>query len=69
MDTPDEKRIAAYRDPAWRARAWDEMQGRGGGLPLNFDSLAVAETTDAPGAHRTARSPRSRPSGAARRST
>jgi N-acyl-D-aspartate/D-glutamate deacylase len=48
MDTPDEKRIAAYRDPAWRARAWDEMQGRGGGLPLNFDSLAVAETTTHP---------------------
>ncbi len=48
MDTPAEKRIAAYRDPAWRARAWDEMQGRGGGLPLNFDSLAVAETTTHP---------------------
>jgi N-acyl-D-aspartate/D-glutamate deacylase len=48
MDTPVEKRIAAYRDPAWRERAWDEMQGRGGGLPLNFDSLAVAETTTHP---------------------
>jgi N-acyl-D-amino-acid deacylase len=48
MDTPVEKRIATYRDPAWRERAWDEMQGRGGGLPVNFDSLAVAETTTHP---------------------
>jgi N-acyl-D-amino-acid deacylase len=45
MDTPFEARMAAYRDPAWRQRAWDDMQGRGGGLPLNFDSLAVAESS------------------------
>jgi N-acyl-D-amino-acid deacylase len=48
MDRPLEERMAAYRDPEWRRRAWDEMQGKGGGLPLNFDSLAVAESTSRP---------------------
>ncbi|MDQ1381169.1 MAG: hypothetical protein QOJ71_1888, partial [Actinomycetota bacterium] len=47
MDRPDETRLAAYRDPAWRARAWEEMQGQRGALPVNFDSLLVAES----GAH------------------
>ncbi len=27
MDRPLDERIAAYRDPAWRARAWDELAG------------------------------------------
>jgi N-acyl-D-aspartate/D-glutamate deacylase len=48
MDRPDDARIAAYRDPAWRARAWDEMQGQRGALPLNFEALAVAESTKHP---------------------
>jgi N-acyl-D-aspartate/D-glutamate deacylase len=48
MDRPDETRLAAYRDPAWRARAWDEMQGRRGALPVNFDSLVVAESSAHP---------------------
>jgi N-acyl-D-aspartate/D-glutamate deacylase len=48
MDKPDTERLAAYRDPAWRARAWDEMQGRRGGLPVNFESLAVAESRSHP---------------------
>jgi N-acyl-D-aspartate/D-glutamate deacylase len=48
MDTPVAERIAAYRDPEWRERAWFDMQGRGGGLPLNFDSLAVAESVAHP---------------------
>ncbi|HET9730480.1 MAG TPA: amidohydrolase family protein, partial [Acidimicrobiia bacterium] len=47
MDRPIETRIAAYRDPAWRARAWDQMSGRSGALPVNFDALIVAES----GAH------------------
>jgi N-acyl-D-amino-acid deacylase len=47
MDRPDETRLAAYRDPAWRARAWEELQGQRGALPVNFDSLLVAES----GAH------------------
>jgi N-acyl-D-aspartate/D-glutamate deacylase len=48
MDRPDETRIAAYRDPAWRARAWEELQGRRGALPVNFDALAVAESSAHP---------------------
>jgi N-acyl-D-aspartate/D-glutamate deacylase len=48
MDKPVEERTAAYRDPAWRKRAWDDLQGRTGGLPLNFDTLAVAESAKHP---------------------
>jgi N-acyl-D-aspartate/D-glutamate deacylase len=48
MDRPDETRLAAYRDPAWRARAWEELQGRRGALPVNFDSLLVAESAAHP---------------------
>jgi N-acyl-D-aspartate/D-glutamate deacylase len=50
MDRPVEERMRAYRDPAWRERAWNELQGRGGegGLPLNFDSLVVAESSSHP---------------------
>jgi N-acyl-D-aspartate/D-glutamate deacylase len=48
MDKPIEQRVAAYRDPVWRQRAWDDMQGRGSGLPLNFDALAIAESTTHP---------------------
>ena len=46
MDRPLAERTAAYRDPAWRTRAWDELEGRGGkrALPMNFDSLLVAES-------------------------
>ena len=47
MDRPLEERMAAYRDPAWRARANDELHGRTG-LPVNFDSLAVAECVSRP---------------------
>jgi N-acyl-D-aspartate/D-glutamate deacylase len=47
MDRPDAERMAAYRDPAWRARANAELQG-GSGLPINFDSLAVAESDARP---------------------
>jgi N-acyl-D-aspartate/D-glutamate deacylase len=48
MDRPDETRLAAYRDPAWRARAWEELQGRRGALPVNFDSLLIAESAAHP---------------------
>jgi N-acyl-D-aspartate/D-glutamate deacylase len=44
MDRPDEVRLAAYCDPGWRARAWDELRGRRGALPVNFDALVVAES-------------------------
>src|SRR5450755_766779 len=47
MDTSLEERSAAYRDPAWRARAWEELNGRGV-LPPNWSSLAVAESSTHP---------------------
>jgi N-acyl-D-aspartate/D-glutamate deacylase len=45
MDRPLDERTAAYRDPAWRARAWEELSGQRGALPVRFDSLSVAEST------------------------
>jgi N-acyl-D-amino-acid deacylase len=48
MDTPRENRIAAYRDPSWRASTWEEVSGRGGGLPLNWDAISVAESASHP---------------------
>jgi N-acyl-D-aspartate/D-glutamate deacylase len=48
MDRPVEERKAAYRDPAWRARAYEELAGRSGALPTNFDALLVAESPKHP---------------------
>ena len=47
MDTSLDERSAAYRDPAWRARAWEELNARGV-LPPNWSSLAVAESATHP---------------------
>jgi len=38
-----EERKAAYRDPAWRAAAWEELSAATGGFPFNFAALSVAE--------------------------
>ena len=43
-----EDRMAAYRDPAWRAAAWEELSGRRGRLGVNWTSLSVAETESRP---------------------
>lgn len=43
MDVPREARLAAYRDPAWRAEAWKDLNGRDG-LPIDWEALSVAET-------------------------
>jgi N-acyl-D-aspartate/D-glutamate deacylase len=48
MDKPREARIAAYRDPEWRAKAWEDVSGRSGGLPLNWTQLSVAESAAHP---------------------
>jgi N-acyl-D-aspartate/D-glutamate deacylase len=48
MDTPKEKRIAAYRDPSWRASTWDEVSGRSGGFALNWDAISIAESASHP---------------------
>src|SRR5260221_291076 len=36
------------RGRPWRARAWEEMQGQRGALPVNFEALAVAESPEHP---------------------
>ena len=48
MDTPIEERIAAYRDPTWRAAAWEELSGKVRGLPLNWPAISVAESDSRP---------------------
>jgi N-acyl-D-aspartate/D-glutamate deacylase len=44
MDKPKSERVAAYRDPSWRAKAWDDVSGARGGLPMNWASISVAES-------------------------
>jgi N-acyl-D-amino-acid deacylase len=41
-------RVAAYRDPAWRATAWEDVSGQAGGFPLNWASISVAESRSHP---------------------
>ena len=50
MGLSKEERMAAYRDPAWREAAWEELgipQGRRG-LPFNWASLSIAESDTRP---------------------
>ena len=47
MDRPAEQRLAAYRDPAWRARAWEDLTGPSA-LPVNWAALSVAESASHP---------------------
>ena len=42
------ERVAAYRDPAWRASAWEDVSGKAGGFPLNWASISVAESRSHP---------------------
>ena len=48
MGHSHEERLAAYRDPAWRASAWEELSGASGGLPFNFQAVSVAESPNHP---------------------
>ena len=48
MDVDRAARVAAYRDPAWRAQAWEDVSGRGGLLPFNWAALSVAESDTHP---------------------
>ena len=45
MDTSPAERLAAYRDPAWRAAAWAELTS---GLPFNWAAVSVAESPSRP---------------------
>lgn len=48
MGASREERLAAYRDPAWRATAWEDLSGRTGVLPFNWPALSVAESVARP---------------------
>jgi N-acyl-D-amino-acid deacylase len=47
MDMDLEKRMAVYRDPAWRATTWEELT-TGGRIPFNWASVSVAESPSRP---------------------
>ena len=36
------KRSAAYRDPSWREKAWADVSGTGGAIPVNWSNISVA---------------------------
>ena len=48
MGKSREDRLAAYRDPSWRAGAWEDVSGGKGALPLNWASISVAESASHP---------------------
>jgi N-acyl-D-aspartate/D-glutamate deacylase len=48
MGTTLDERLRAYRDPAWRAAAWEELSGESGLLPFNWPALSVAESEGRP---------------------
>jgi N-acyl-D-amino-acid deacylase len=48
MGVSRDQRIAAYRDPSWRAKVWEELAGRRGFLPMNWPALSVAESPTRP---------------------
>ncbi len=48
MGISREERVAAYRDPSWRASAWEALSGGDGVLPYNFTTLSVAESASRP---------------------
>ena len=69
MGKSKDERLAAYRDPAWRASAWDDVSGKAGGFPLNWAAISVAESRVAPRPGRPAGHDRWPRSAAAPRST
>jgi N-acyl-D-amino-acid deacylase len=48
MGKSKDERLAAYRDPAWGASAWEDVSGQQGGFPLNWSSISVAESRSHP---------------------
>jgi N-acyl-D-aspartate/D-glutamate deacylase len=42
------QRTAAYRDPSWRARVWEDVSGTGGAIPVNWGNISVAQSTSHP---------------------
>jgi N-acyl-D-amino-acid deacylase len=48
MDAPLDERLAAYRDPSWRAAAWAEVSDGRGRLPVDWPALSIAESDTRP---------------------
>jgi N-acyl-D-amino-acid deacylase len=48
MGKTKDERKAAYRDPSWRESAWVDVSGRGGGFPVNWANISVAESGSHP---------------------
>jgi N-acyl-D-aspartate/D-glutamate deacylase len=48
MDKPKSERLAAYRDPAWRATAWEDVGGGLGRFGVNWAAISVAESRTHP---------------------
>jgi N-acyl-D-aspartate/D-glutamate deacylase len=48
MGLTRQERLAAYRDPAWRATTWEETNGADGTMPFNWAALSVAESASHP---------------------
>jgi len=48
MGKSKSERVAAYRDPSWRATAWEDVSGQAGGFPLNWAAISVAESRTHP---------------------
>jgi N-acyl-D-aspartate/D-glutamate deacylase len=48
MDKPKAERVAAYRDPAWRASAWEDVGGGMGRFGVNWAAISVAESRSHP---------------------
>jgi N-acyl-D-amino-acid deacylase len=48
MGSSLEERKAAYRDPSWRATAWEDLSGGSKGFGMKWSSLSVAESEGRP---------------------
>jgi len=48
MGTSRADRLAAYRDPSWRDKAWAEAGGGSGSLPVNWANISVATSGSHP---------------------
>ena len=56
MGKSKDERLAAYRDPAWRASAWEDVSGKAGWLPAQLVGHLGGRVALAPGPRPTARS-------------
>ncbi len=42
------ERLSAYRDPGWRAKAWADVSGTDGAIPVNWANISVASSASHP---------------------